>query len=409
MAKFTRESSSRKAATRPDKPYEKFPLYPHPSGAWAKRILGHLHYFGRWGRIRGGVMERLPGDGWKEALDLYNAQAEALHAGRTPRLVKEGDVTLGDLRDKFLTAKSRAWDAGEITERTYAEYKANVQLLLGQFGERRLIDDINAEDFEKLRVHMADKWGPVRLGNQIQKIRTFFKYGYEIGVIKQPVRFGPGFKKPSARILRTNRNDAGEKFLESEQCRAILDTAPVPVKAMILLGLNCGFGNHDCATLPLSALDLERGWVNYPRPKTGIKRRCPLWPETVTALRDALAERPEPKNEEGEGLVFITAQRRPWLSGGIANPVSGATRKVMKAAGIHHKDYGHYVFRHIFRTVADGAKDQIAANAIMGHADGSMAATYRERIDDSRLLAVTNYVRAWLYPEGFVVYNGSAK
>ena len=57
---------------------------------------------------------------------------------------------------------------------------------------------------------------------------------------------------------------------------------------MILLGINCGFGNHDCGTLPKSAIDLEAGWVNYPRPKTAIERRCPLWPETIEAIREAI-------------------------------------------------------------------------------------------------------------------------
>ena len=34
----------------------------------------------------------------------------------------------------------------------------------------------------------------------------------------------------------------------------------------------------------------------------------------------------------------------------------------------------------------------------MGHVDGTMAAEYRQVIDDDRLLAAVNHVRAWLYP-----------
>ena len=48
------------------------------------------------------------------------------------------------------------------------------------------------------------------------------------------------------------------------------------LRAMILLGVNCGFNNKDCADLPLKALDLDGGWINFPRPKTGIPRRCPF-------------------------------------------------------------------------------------------------------------------------------------
>jgi hypothetical protein len=33
----------------------------------------------------------------------------------------------------------------------------------------------------------------------------------------------------------------------------------------------------------------------------------------------------------------------------------------------------------------------------MGHSDASMAAVYRERIEDDRLVAVTDHVRQWLF------------
>ena len=65
-------------------------------------------------------------------------------------------------------------------------------------------------------------------------------------------------------------------MLEPDQLHTILDMAPPPLKAMILLGLNGGLGNFDCASLPSSAVNLETGWLDYPRPKTGIGRRVPL-------------------------------------------------------------------------------------------------------------------------------------
>jgi hypothetical protein len=36
----------------------------------------------------------------------------------------------------------------------------------------------------------------------------------------------------------------------------------------------------------------------------------------------------------------------------------------------------------------------------MGHADRSMSAHYRERIDDSRLARVTDHIRGWLFGNG---------
>ena len=339
---------------------------------------------------------RIEGDGWKEALPAYKAVADDLHAGRTPRVKADG-LKVADLCNRFLTSRLRKVEAGEMGERMFVEYKQTTDRLVGAFGKSRLVDDLAAADFEALRDGMAKQYGPVRLGNEIQKVRTVFKYGYESGDIKQPVRFGPQFKKPSASVLRRHRAKNGDRMLEADQLRRLLDAADVQLKAMFLLGVNAGFGNHDIATLPLSALDLEGGWVDYPRPKTGIGRRCPLWPETLAAMRAAIAEGPEPRQEEASGLVFVTTRGRPWLSRGIANPVSVAARDLMKTVGIHHEGIGFYTLRHVFRTVADAARDPVAIDLIMGHSDPSMGGHYRERVEDGRLKAVAGYVREWLF------------
>ncbi len=94
--------------------------------------------------------------------------------------------------------------------------------------------------------------------------------------------------------MRKHRAKAGVKMFEADELRRLIDAAKTPLRAMILLGVNCGFWNSDCASLPLSAVNLDKGWVEFPRPKTGVSRRCPLWPETVAAIREAIAQRPEP-------------------------------------------------------------------------------------------------------------------
>jgi integrase len=394
----TGKPRSRKAADRPKKPYDEFPLSPHASGAWQKKIRGKIHYFGKWAKQVNGKLVRIDGDGWKEALELYKAVADDLHAGRTPR-AKADDLTVADLCNRFLTAKTRALEAGEIGRRMFDEYKAATDRLVATFSKTRRVDDLAADDFETLRDAMAKQWGPVRLGNEIQKVRTIFKYGFESGLIEKPVRYGSQFKKPAARVMRRHRAKNGERMLEANELRTLLEKANQPVKAMLLLGVNAGFGNHDIATLPLSALNLDSGWINYPRPKTGIPRRCPLWPETVAALREAIAVRPEPRQDDATGLVFVTTRGRPWLVKGIANPVSVAARNLMRTVGIHHAGIGFYTLRHVFRTVADAARDPVAIDLIMGHSDPSMAGHYRERIEDSRLKAVAEHVRQWLFAE----------
>src|SRR5262249_1101702 len=157
------------------------------------------------------------------------------------------------------------------------------------------------------------------------------------------------------------------------------------VKAMLLLGINCGFGNSDCGNLLLSAGDLQAGMIDFPRPKTGIPRRCPLWPETVAALKEALARRPAPKKEEHAGLVFLTRRGDSWVTGTTDGPLSREVGKLLRKLGINGRaGLGFYTLRHTFRTVADEAKDQPAADYIMGHEVPHMSSVYHERISDER-------------------------
>jgi integrase len=369
---------------RPAKPNPDFPLFPHATGQWAKKIRGRTLYFGPWADPDG-------------ALKKYLAEKNDLHAGRTPRTDPEA-VTVRHVCNHFRNAKEALVRAGELSPRTLREYVETTDLLADHFGMGRLASDVGPDDFAALRARMDRKWGLVRIDNAIQRVRSVFKHAFDAGLIDRPVRFGPGFKRPSKKSLRIHRARQGAKLFTAEEVRRMIDAAGQPLKAMILLAINAGFGNADCGTLPLSAVSLDTGWIDYPRPKTGMPRRCALWTETIQALRVALAVRPRPKKEEHGGLVFVTKYGDTWHKDTPDGPISKETRKLLDSLGINgRRGLGFYTLRHIFRTVADGAKDQPAADYIMGHEVAHMSSVYREGIDDVRLKAVSDYVRQWLF------------
>jgi integrase len=369
---------------KPSKPCPEFPLFPHATKRWAKKIRGKIHYFGPWADPDG-------------ALKKYLEQKDSLHAGRKPREDAAG-TTVKELCNQFLNAKAASRDAGELTPRSWQDYKDACELLVRHFGKGRLVDDLGPDDFADLRKKMAKRWGPGTLGNVINRMRVAFKHASDNGLIDRPVRYGSAFKRPSRKTLRIDKAKKGPKLFTAEEIRRLLDAAGPQLKAMLLLGINGGMGNADCGTLPQSAVDLERGIIDFPRPKTGIPRRCPLWPETVAAIRAALAKRPEPKKAEHAGLVFITKYGQPWAKLSTDNTLAKEMGKLLKALGINGRvGLGFYTLRHTFRTVADESKDQPAADFIMGHEVPHMSAVYRETISDARLRAVTNHVRQWLF------------
>jgi integrase len=371
---------------KPAKPYPEFPLTAHPAGYWCKKIRGKLHYFGPWTDPDG-------------ALKKYLEQRDALHAGRTPRADPQ-TLTIKDVANAFLNAKKEAVEASELSQRTWLDYRAIMDKLVEGFGKHRPVSGLVPQDFAALKSKLAKRNGPHRMDTIIQVIRCAFNHACESDLLDRPMRFGPAFKRTSKKTLRLHRAKQGPKLFTREEIFRLLDAAGMPLKAMILLGINAGYGNTDCGNLPLSALDLERGTIDFPRPKTGIPRRCALWPETIAALREALAHRPKPKKEGHTGLVFITAHGGSWAKGESSGSLVWEMRKLLTRLGINgRKGLGFYTLRHSFRTIADEAKDQPAADYIMGHEVPHMSSVYRETISDERLRAVTDHVRRWLFGE----------
>jgi len=111
------------------KPHPDFPLTPHVRAKqWCKKIRGNTHYFGKL-------------DNRDAALDKWLADKDDLLAGRKPRSKREG-LEVYDLCNHFLTAKTRQFEAGELTATTFAEYRTTTDAVVAAFGTTRLVADL---------------------------------------------------------------------------------------------------------------------------------------------------------------------------------------------------------------------------------------------------------------------------
>src|SRR5579863_1696024 len=304
-------SPPRGKPSKPAKPYADFPLFPHATGRWGKKIRQQIHFFGRWGRKSGNQIipvEDVEGSAAK-ALEEFNRQWPYLSQGRTPPPVDTGEgCTVRQLCNTFLTTKRNRLNGGELSSHSFSEYYRTCEWLVAFFGRDRRVDDLRPDDFEAFRTSLSKDCGAVTLKSKINRCRIVLKYASDNRLIDRPVEYGRVFDRPSEKILRQARNEAGERMFEAAELRRILEAADPIMRAMVLLGLNCAFGNTDVASLPQSALDLNGGWVNFPRPKTAIQRRVPIWTETSAALRDAIARRPAHKDPADMDLCFITVR-----------------------------------------------------------------------------------------------------
>ena len=364
------------ASAKPVKP-QGCPFTPHRNGQWCKKIRGRLHYFGPWVDLAG-------------AMDLYRRIGADLHAGRMPRPEASAGMEVETLANLYLDAKRAQADRGEIQQRTFNDYVEFADRLVNAAGAGRRADDLRPDDFGAMLTELAEKWGPVRRRRFITFTRGVFRWGVESGQIDRAPLYGPDFKPAPKKVIRQMKSAAGDMDFTPAEFRRLLKCAGGAMRAMILLGANCGMGNTDLARMPDAVV--KGATVVWSRPKTGVGRQSLLWPETVRAI--AVWRRQRPKGKEGAvGLLFITKYGNPWMHG-KTDSIGLEFGKVMDAAGIEdRRGRGFYSLRRTFRTLADEVRDGPAIDRIMGHATPGVGAGYVQRIEVKRLKAVTDHVR----------------
>jgi integrase len=379
------------------------PLFPHANGTWAKKIDSRHVHFGPWSDL-------------EAALVRYDDYRKAARYVPAPPPKPDGSIRLEDLVDRYLTRQYERTKAGDLSPRTLKDMRE----ILPQFAEVVGLDveagNLRPEDFGKWRA-ATEYLGQHAANRHIGNVRQMFRWAFEHGLLDSSVRFGDYMRKVSDKArVRTGEVRKRRLFTPAEIGK-LIDGARTPLRAMVLLGVNCGFGNTDCGELPLSAVDLDHGVIDFPRPKTLVPRRCILWPETVKAIREAIAARPKPLDPK-EPRVFITRYGRPFVrenmdeSAGAVGPIVNVDSignvfgQLMESAGLWHRlppakngergklvrdGRNFYTLRHTFRTWADESTDQHAVYRVMGHTLPGMSGAYVEEISDERLRVITDH------------------
>jgi integrase len=376
------DGTRKRKPPKPEKPYPSFPLTAHANGKWCKKVKGKLHYFGSWADPIG-------------ALNEWLADEHVIRSGGDRR-ADTGDHDILWLTNEFYAAKEQQRDNGDLSPRALRDYERSCEFIQEFFGKTRTLESIDAPDFARLRQSFPSTWNATTINNNIALIRAIFNFAFDAGGIDRPIRFGLNFKRVSKKRQRLERAKKPKKLFTATEIHQLIDKADFQLKAMILLGINCAYGNADVGRLEVPMIDFDRKWLEGLREKTAIERAAWLWPETIKAVNVAIENKYNNVPKSLADHVFVTKRRQCWhKEESNSSPLSAAFKKLTDKTGIYQKGVGFYALRHTFETVAGNARDQIAVNYVMGHCDDSMAEVYREGIDDKRIIDVCKFVRKW--------------
>jgi integrase len=318
------------------------------TGQWCKKIGGDTRYFGT--------------DPVKAEV-RYKAFLEGPPKGTQVR----------DLLNSFHEIKRDALDNGEIDSGSYDCYVKVLDKVGKSLGKHREIGSLDVGNFGRLRDDLAkngDKQAALTtLENRLTIARMLFRHAGEMGYRDLP--YQRALKRPPAVAMRKERKARPKRWFTRDQIHAMLAAADPKLRSAILLALNTAMGAADIAEMPSSAI--KGGWLNFPRVKTAIDRRCPLWQESIAAYVP---------------LDWTVHQLNYYFN------------RLTSSLGITG---GFYTFKRVFVTVGKRAGERAALKRIVGHVeDTDMTDRYDEGVDDEgaddqQLRAVTDFVRAWVF------------
>lgn len=173
-------------------------------------------------------------------------------------------------------------------------------------------------------------------------------------------------------------------------------------RCLLLLGINCGFGRAEIATLTVGEIFLRTAheprhqeilgfestkhdsFIKRYRPKTGVYGEFVLFPQTVAAIETALAERRQHPDFGPEARLLVNSHGQPLdkpTAGGnpnqqIPNRFAALIRRVQKSK--EGEGFQRRPFKMLRKTAGD---------LIRRHSDGEVAAVFHcrgqaVRIDD---------------------------
>lgn len=393
-------------------------LTPRSDGRFCKRIDGQMKY---WSDAESARRELLA------LIAIKESNPNAAIASAVPA----GTVSVKDVFNGFIADRLARVTDGRIKKSTLLDYKDSTDSFIEALESwKPVLPDavsllrraapvaiLTPAVFRHARAAMGKGIGACALDRRVQGVRTAFKWAWEIArLIPSPPHYGDDFHKPTKGDKRADKRKSlevgGEHRFTPAELKRILKSRALTgaLTPMVWLALNGGMYATDCASLRRGDIKRDGRFkvIDTYRPKTEIRQKFPLWPQTIAALRAWEPLRHEPHDSADEDLVFLTVRGKPWANdtlnfdeegraagGGNYDAIGQEFNKLLALLKIKRVGVGFGAFRHTHISAAARCADTNARKVVRGHKVEGIEEHYDFQ-DLDRLKAVTDVVYATL-------------
>jgi|GEM_PF-1094816 len=323
-----------------------------------------------------------------EALERYHHLALGMNSTPDhpePEKAPGRLMVVKELANRFLASQQANWKVPEMTLRSYTYW-------LGRFLKdhpKLRAADLTVEMFAAWKISLrCRKYSPQSINHFLTAVRSLYAFAEEVDLME---------KIPKLKRIKNEKlppPGSNEKpIYTTKEIHQLIAHADIQLKAMLLLGLNCGFGPKDIQDLTWDHVEGDR--VTLPRSKTGVCQTYLLWPETIDALGNIRRHRGElidrmakrGRDRADGNHIFITRFWKPWNKDSVAEQC----RRLCKKADV--PCYGFYRLRHCASTAMSLVTTPHVQRKFMRHSKLQQQVTYThapdEAVDDALMATRT--------------------
>lgn len=362
------KSDKKKRKTRSDK----FPLTLHKTGQYCKKIRGKTCYFGTDKQV---------------AYQKYIGQASFLHLNQGNKPPIENGLSIKILCNMYLDYQESRVSSGEIKLRQFFDQTRLLRPYVKFCGANSLASNSSTFELQSYRKKLIQEAKAANtINNHISAVKAMFNWAQDNEVLGS---------FPNLKAIKKITSSKTDKHIFSDvEIKKLLGFANNNMKAMILLGLNCGFGCTDCSELKWQNIDFESARVHFARTKTGVDRNLPLWQETMESLK-RLPIVSDFIFVTNQGNKYVRIVKKRCIDGTVKllnyNSVSKEFSRLLKDTGIKtERGVGFYTLRRTAATLAARSGDPFAVQRLLGHADLKMASVYVQDVSEQTDRVINN-------------------
>ncbi len=274
-----------------------------------------------------------------------------------------------------------------LSTNTIISYRDTLKLFL-RFGaqqRKKAVNRLNIEDLDEGMVLVFLDHLQNNVGNSITTrnarlagIRTFFGF---VGA-EEPSLLQLCQRIRSIPVKRDQHKTI--EYLDAQEMQAILDSIDIQSrtgprdKALLLTMYNTGARVQEIVDLSIGDLRVEPPGQLKLIGKGRRQRACPLWPETMDAIKNYLQNR-HPKASNNEPL-FLNVNGTPITRFGIGYIITKYAKRASKQCHtLHKKTVGPHTFRHSTAMhLIQAGNDINMVRLWLGHADINTTHIYVE-------------------------------